>query len=459
MTTTMNTFLTPKIVGLEALRILRPQLAMMKQVNVDYSAEFVNVGDTISVRRPTSFSVSDMLNADGSYNSTNVQAVKEGSVPVRINKWKDVSFALNAKDKTLILPVFSDRVIAPAVTKLVTAVESDLLALFKDIPTYYGTPGTTPQSLQDYAGIKNQLFQQLVPFTDRKVALFLDGTATMNLQPLLTVLSGGAAAKQMENEDLNNDQLAADLYGMKPFSSQLITAFTPGTIAQGASPTAAATTILPDLASGTQYISIACGKANGTLNHGDILSIDGCMGSYVVLGTNAGGSEGTRRTIPAPFPPCRSIRTSRWPAAYRAHRGRRHRAGRAHAEPGLPPRRLHAGHPQPGHAGKHQGGDRHRRRHRPVPARVLRLGRELPAGCLQHRHPLRRRHARPTPGRALPWLERRGFRIQDSGFRIQDSGFRTQIFWDWTLCLGRTSRTGQTGRTGRTLADYKPALR
>ncbi len=63
MPATMNTFLTPKIVGLEALRILRPQLAMMKQVNVDYSAEFVNVGDTISVRRPTSFSVSDMLSA------------------------------------------------------------------------------------------------------------------------------------------------------------------------------------------------------------------------------------------------------------------------------------------------------------------------------------------------------------------------------------------------------------
>ncbi len=216
-------------------------------------------------------------------------------MPVRINKWKDVSFALNAKDKTLILPVFSDRVIAPAVTKLVTAVESDLLALFKDIPSYYGTPGTTPTSLQDYAGIKNQLFQQLVPFTDRKVSLFLDGTATMNLQPLLTVLSGGAAARQMENEDLNNDQLAADLYGMKPFSSQLISAFTPGSIAQGASPTAAATTILPDLASGTQYISIAGGKASGTLNHGDILTIAGCVGSYVVLGAECRRQRGVYR--------------------------------------------------------------------------------------------------------------------------------------------------------------------
>ncbi len=283
-----NIFLTPRIVGLEALRILRPQMGMMHQVNVDYSAEFVNVGDTISVRRPTTFSVSDMLNADGSYNTTYVQAIKEGAVPVRINKWKDVSFALNAKDKTLVLPMFTDRVIAPAVTKLVAAIESDLLALYKDVPTYYGTPGTTPQSLQDYAGIKNTLFQQLVPFGDRKVSLFLDGTATMQLQPLLTVLSGGGR-NQDGNDDLSNDQLAVDLYGMKPFSSQLIMPTTPGSIGTGATPTASGSA-QPDLTT-TQYISIASGAATGVLNHGDILSIAGCQGTYVVLGTNAGGSE------------------------------------------------------------------------------------------------------------------------------------------------------------------------
>ena len=263
-------------------------MSMMKQVNVDYSAEFVNVGDTISVRRPTTFVATDMLNGDGSYNTTTVQSVKEGSVPVQINKWKDVSFALNAKDKTLILPAFTDRVISPAVTRLVTALEGDLIALFKDVPTYYGTPGVTPKSLQDYAGIKNTLFQQLVPFTDRKVSLFLDGTATMNLQPLLTVLSGGASARQEENEDLNNDQLAADLYGMKPFSSQLITAFTPGTLATTATATG---TALPDLSSGTQYISIASGGAGNTLLHGDVLSFTGVPGTYVVLGPNNAGSQ------------------------------------------------------------------------------------------------------------------------------------------------------------------------
>ena len=282
----VNSFLTPRIVGLEALRILRPALAMLLNVNVDYSAEFVNVGDVISVRRPTDFTVNDMLADNGTYNQTQVQAVKEGSVPVRINKWKDVSFALNAKDKTLVLPIFSDRVLTPAVTKLVTAVETDLLNLFKDVPTYYGTPGTTPNTLPAYAGIKNQLFQQKVPFIDKKISLFLDGVATMNLQPLLTVLSGGSG----NNPNLEGNQLATDIYGMKPFSSQIIGVFTPGTIATGANPVATATA-LPDLASGVQYINIASGLVAGTLKHGDILSFAGCTGTYAVLGPNTGGSE------------------------------------------------------------------------------------------------------------------------------------------------------------------------
>jgi len=76
---------------------------------------------------------------------------------------------------------------------------------------------------------------------------------------------------------------------MKPFSSQIIVPFTPGTIANGASPVATGTA-LADLASGTQYINIASGLATGTLKHGDILTFAGCTGTYVVLGPNAGGA-------------------------------------------------------------------------------------------------------------------------------------------------------------------------
>ena len=50
-----NTFLTPSIVANEALMVLESNLTMANLVHRDYSDEYVQVGDTITIRKPAKF--------------------------------------------------------------------------------------------------------------------------------------------------------------------------------------------------------------------------------------------------------------------------------------------------------------------------------------------------------------------------------------------------------------------
>ena len=49
-----NTFLTPSVVAREALMVLENNLVMANLVHRDYSDEFVQVGDTVTIRKPSS---------------------------------------------------------------------------------------------------------------------------------------------------------------------------------------------------------------------------------------------------------------------------------------------------------------------------------------------------------------------------------------------------------------------
>ena len=118
-----NTFLTPEIVAKEALMVLQSNLVMADLVHRDYSDEFVNVGDTISVRKPAKFVAKNFAG------TTSVQDISEGSVPVKLDRFRDVTVAVTAKQLTLDIADFSEQVITPAMQAIAQAVDQDLLAL------------------------------------------------------------------------------------------------------------------------------------------------------------------------------------------------------------------------------------------------------------------------------------------------------------------------------------------
>ena len=86
-----NMFLTPEVVAKEALMVLQSNLVMADLVHRDYSDEFVNVGDTITVRKPAKFMAKNFTG------STVVQDITEGSEKVTLDRFRDVTVAVTSK--------------------------------------------------------------------------------------------------------------------------------------------------------------------------------------------------------------------------------------------------------------------------------------------------------------------------------------------------------------------------
>ncbi|MGJ7039156.1 hypothetical protein J2Y63_002411 [Shinella sp. BE166] len=157
-----NTTLTADIIAKEAVRILDNELVMAKKVFRGYEEEFskningYKVGDTISIRKPTEFEVTDGA-------TMAVQDVIEGKTTIRVDKRKHVAFKFTSQDLTLKIDALSERVIKPAMVKLANKVDTDLHALYAGVSNWVGTPGELINSFQDFAKGPERLDEGAVP--------------------------------------------------------------------------------------------------------------------------------------------------------------------------------------------------------------------------------------------------------------------------------------------------------
>jgi hypothetical protein len=154
--------LTADIIAAEAITILDNELVMAKQVFRGYEDDFskkVNgykVGETISIRKPTDFTV-----RDGAVMA--VQEVNEGKTTITVDKRKGIDFEFTSQELTLDIAELSERVIKPAMIQLANQVDTDLMALYKDIPSWVGTPASPINSYSDFAKAPERLDEYAVP--------------------------------------------------------------------------------------------------------------------------------------------------------------------------------------------------------------------------------------------------------------------------------------------------------
>ena len=157
-----NTFITPTIFAKEATMILNNELVMAKKVYRGLESDFGNAvngyepGDTISMRRPTDFTVRDGATASN-------QDVTEGKVALVVDKQKGVDFSFTSKELTLNIKELSERVIKPAMIQLANQVDRDLTALYSSVPNWVGTPGQVINSFADFAKGPERLDELAVP--------------------------------------------------------------------------------------------------------------------------------------------------------------------------------------------------------------------------------------------------------------------------------------------------------
>ena len=119
-----NTFLTMDMIAKEALMILRNNAVMAGLVHRDYSNDFVaGVGDTITIRKPATFTVKDFVEATG----ITVQDATEEKQTVKMDKFYDVSFAVTSKDLTMNISDFSAQLLVPAMMAFRDKIDAEII--------------------------------------------------------------------------------------------------------------------------------------------------------------------------------------------------------------------------------------------------------------------------------------------------------------------------------------------
>ena len=267
-----NTVLTASIVAKAAVRILDNELVMAKQVYRGYESEFdkkVNgyeVGDTISIRKPTDFTVRDGATAS-------IQDVVEGKTSITVNKRKGVDFKFTSQDLTLNIGELSERVIKPAMVQLANQVDKDLMALYASVPNWVGTPGQVVNSYTDFAKAPERMDEYAIPTDERAAVLSpADHWGLLGSQTALYIQDAARGAYR-------NGSLGM-IGGIDTYMSQNIPILTTGSRVG---------TILMDLSITTSTITYAAVKdtmtqtihidgltnATDTVKAGEVFTIDG----------------------------------------------------------------------------------------------------------------------------------------------------------------------------------------
>ncbi len=241
-----NTTLTADIIAKAAVSVLENECVMGNLVYRGYEEEFTKkvngyeIGETISIKRPTDFTVRDGRVAA-------VQDVVEGKFTLTVDKFKGVDFKFTSEELTLQIGELTERVIQPAMVQLGNQIDRDVHALYKDVWNWVGTPGSTVDSFADFAKAPERLDLGAVPMDGRYAVL--SPTDEYGMLGSQTALYMQDVAKGAYRES-NLGRIA----NIDTYSSQNVQTHTRGT-ADNSTP----------LVKGTQSTTWAASKDTGTM--------------------------------------------------------------------------------------------------------------------------------------------------------------------------------------------------
>lgn len=162
-----NSLLTPSVIAPAALALLENNLVISKKVYRDLESEFgeTAIGDTISIRRPLSYTVRTGATASA-------QDSVVGKTTLTIDQQAGVDMQFTSTELSLSMEKFTERYLQPAMLRLANHIDSTLmLEAYKRTYSWVGTPGQTVNSYNDFIPAGQRLDEMSVP-TDSRVAIF-----------------------------------------------------------------------------------------------------------------------------------------------------------------------------------------------------------------------------------------------------------------------------------------------
>ena len=274
-------FLTVEMIAKEALLRLRNNLVMRQLVYNNHSNEFANVGDTIQVRKPATFTANEWAG------STSTQNIVEDNVLVKLDKVADVSVNVTAKELALNIQDFGFQIVEGAMQALAQKIDEDIMGLYKYIPYRGtgGTPGSLPNALACVADARATLNTQKVPFSNRYMVL---SPAT---EANLLVLDAIAGAEKSGSTQALREANMGRIMGFDMYMSQNVMSHSRGTW-ESQSPQVSGT---PDAGSTTWTVKNLT-QSNHSINVGDMFTINQFDKTYTVVGKPVTASEASSTT-------------------------------------------------------------------------------------------------------------------------------------------------------------------
>lgn len=277
-----NTFtnVVPQLLA-QGLLALRQMAVMPRFVNRAYETEAGEKGSSIDVPIPSAITAQDVT---PSY----VPPDDAGSSPTKVNipldKWKEAPFFLNDKELQEVMAGTIPMQASEAVKALANQVDNDILALYKGIYGFAGSPGTTPfaTDLGEFLDADQVLNDQLAPMDNRYVAINSKAKAAA-----VGLRAFQDAAWRGDTDGLRKGEIG-DKFGAFWFLDQNIPKHTAGTYTTGYTASGAN-------AAGQASVNVT-GGALGTLVAGDIITFANDPQTYAVL-TSTGGSTVTNITV------------------------------------------------------------------------------------------------------------------------------------------------------------------
>lgn len=232
------------------LGVFRDFAVMPRLVNSDYSAKAAEKGDTINVDIAPPVEVQDMAASAAPYDADAVVASK---VAIDLNIWKQAPFKLTDKERMEIQEGIVPKTAENAAIALAEYVNEDLLGLYKQVPTYGGTPGTTPfggttPSTADASQARKRLNIQKALMANRR--LVLDPDAMANAIELGAFQDASASA----DPKIITDALIGRKLGFDWYEDQSVVTHVAGSVggaltASGASAVGDTTVLMADAGS------------------------------------------------------------------------------------------------------------------------------------------------------------------------------------------------------------------
>ena len=279
----MNKILTPQVIANEALLVLESNLTMANLVHRDYSKEFVKVGDTITVRKPAKFVAKNFIG------EVEEQDISEGSVDVKMDRYRDVTVNVTSKEMTLDIKDFSEQVITPALSAVAQAVDIDLLTVGIEKAGSKVAVSNTP-TIVDVANVAKALDKKKAPRdNNRNLVLAVDTLYKYN-----TLDNFAKVCYKGDSEALKEAEIGK-VYTMNTFMSQNTpenASATPGT----------ATAYKVTCTKGATQFTVSNGTAaTGTIKMGDKLIVSGYLFEVAEDLTLASGAGTLKVTEKIPF--------------------------------------------------------------------------------------------------------------------------------------------------------------